>query len=176
MIYEGLCLLIRRQPFASITVKELVEAAQVGRTTFYRNFDTIEDVLHMRCDQVFDGLLIYLQAYRQQQPSTSGVKLLKPVLRYFDTHSELIEILLLAHRVDMLEESFRRLLQPFKPLFTAAYAVELAYVDYLLAIRIGGMTNALTHWITTGKQQSPDELADRLSVMIQNIVTVDQLL
>ncbi|NDJ75787.1 MAG: TetR/AcrR family transcriptional regulator [Chloroflexi bacterium] len=176
MIYSGLAKLMREKDFAAITVKELVEAAQVGRTTFYRNFDEIVDVLHMRCDQVFEGLVRYIQEYRQTHTHDSGTQLLKPVLRYFYLHSELLELLMKAKRGDIAQESFRRLVAPFKPMFRMVYGVEEAYVDYILAIRIGAITSILTHWIETGKQQAPDELADKLSAMIENTVTLDQWL
>ena len=51
MMYVGLARLMREKPFNAITVTDLVATAQVGRTTFYRNFDEIEDILRMRCDQ-----------------------------------------------------------------------------------------------------------------------------
>jgi AcrR family transcriptional regulator len=176
MIYAGLAALIRSKPFTAITVKEVVEAAQVGRTTFYRNFDDIEDVLRMRCDQVFDGLVAYLHDYRGGQRQASGIKLLKPVLRYFAVHSELIELLMLADRVDIVQESFRKVVEPFKRMFISVYNVEAAYVDYIFAMRIGGITNVLTLWIQTGKQQTSDDLADKLGAMVENIVTLDQFL
>lgn len=51
------------QPLESIKISELVEKAQIGRATFYRNFDTLEDVLHWRCDLVVAELFSYLAEY-----------------------------------------------------------------------------------------------------------------
>jgi AcrR family transcriptional regulator len=165
MLYDGLAKLMREKDFNAITVTDLVEAAQVGRTTFYRNFDEIEDILRMRNDQAFEGLVSYLQEYRQKYTHDSSTNLLKPVLRYFYLHSELIELLIIANRIDIVQESFRRLLEPFKSIFGAFYGVEEDYVEYIIAIRIGGITNILTHWIETGKKQAPDELADKLTAI-----------
>lgn len=176
MIYEGLATLMREKDFSAITVKDLVEAAQVGRTTFYRNFDEIEDVLRMRCDQVFEGLVSYLQDYLQKHTHESRTTLLKPVLRYFYLHSEIIELLMLAKRIEIVQESFRRLMEPFKSAFRTFFGVEEDYVEYIFAIRIGAIMNILIHWIDTGKQQAPDELADNLSTMIGNMATLDRML
>lgn len=168
MLFDGLSGLMQEKKFASITVTELVEAAKVGRTTFYRNFDTIEDVLRWRCDQVFVGLGSNLQEYRQSAAYEAKREVLKPILRYFDLHSKIIELLILANRLDIIQDSFRRLLAPFKSMYGTFFGVEDVYVDYILAVRIGGIMNILTHWIETGKKQSPDELADKLSGMISS--------
>jgi len=168
LLYDGLAKLMHEKDFVAITVTDLVEAAKVGRTTFYRNFDEIEDILCMRNDQVFEGLVNYVQAYRKENPNVSRINMLKPILRYFYLNSEIIELLILANRIDIFQSSFRRLLEPFKPFIGTLYGVEEDYVKYMIAINTGAITNILTHWIETGKKQAPDELADNLSVMINS--------
>jgi len=176
MIYEGLVKLMREKEFAAINVTDLIDAANVGRTTFYRNFDEIEDVLWMRCDQVVSGLVEYLRAYRQQEQAESRAAILKPILRYFYLHSELIELLMKAKRIHIFEEAMLTRFKPFKAIIGTFYGLEGDYVDYVMALRIGGITNILTHWIEKGKKQAPDELADRLGIIVSNISALEQLL
>ena len=83
LIYDALATLIREKPFSKISVTDVVKTADVGRTTFYRCFDEIEDVLRMRCDQVFDGLVSYMKAYRLENGRFDRGGRLKPMLRYF---------------------------------------------------------------------------------------------
>ncbi len=176
MLYEGLAKLMRKMPFDSIKVKDLVEAAQVGRTTFYRHFDEIEDVLRLRCDQVFDGLIKYLIEYTETYGNESRAALLKPLLRYFYIHSDIIELLMLAKRLDIVQSSFRRVLEPFGIEIAARFDLDKDYVDYGQTIRIAVATNILVHWIETGKKQAPDELADKLGAVTEDPVTLEQLL
>lgn len=176
IIFEGLTKLIHKKAFNSITVTNLVDAAGIGRTTFYRHFDEVEDVLRMRCEQVAEGLIEYLQSYRQNYPDEAPTTLLKPVLRYFYLHSELIELLMKANRIYMFEEALLIRFQPFKPMFAAYYGLDDDYVDYVMVMRIGGITNILTHWIKTGKKQAPDELADKLGAIVSNMVALEQIL
>jgi len=168
MLFEGLSKLMQEKEFSAITVTDLVEAAKVGRTTFYRNFDAIEDILHLRSDQVFAGLVDYLQVYRGQRSDYSTLEVLKPILRYFYLYSEIIELLIMANRDDIFQQSFRQHLEPFKSMYGEFYGVEEDYVEYMIALRIGAITNILTHWIKTGKKQAPDELADKLSAILSN--------
>lgn len=176
MLYDGLIKMMRERAFDSITVTDLVEAAQVGRATFYRHFDEIEDILRMQSDRAFDGMMQYLVAYIEEHGNRSGMMLLKPVLRYFDGDSEIIELLILADRLDIAMASFHRAVTPYIAHALTYLAIDEAYVEYNVTIRIGIVMNILVQWIETGKQQPADELADILSTMIKYMVTLDQLL
>jgi AcrR family transcriptional regulator len=176
MLYDGLGKLMREMPFSAIKVKDLVEAANVGRTTFYRNFDEIEDILWLRCDQVIDGLIVYLVEYTQKHDRESSTALLKVLLRYFYLHSEIIELLMIANRLDIVQSSFHRVFEPLKIRASTLFDLEEEYIDYGLTIRIGIAINILVHWIGSGKKQAPDELANKLGAMIENMVTLNQLL
>jgi AcrR family transcriptional regulator len=165
MLYKGLAALLRENDLSAITVTDLVEAAKVGRTTFYRNFDEIEDILLMRNDQMFEGLVSYLKEYRKMKLKEPRFAFLKPILRYFYLDSEIIELLIISKRINFFEKSFSGLLAQFKPMLKATYDLEEGYVDYLIAVNTGALTNILTHWIITGKKQAPDELADKLNMI-----------
>lgn len=175
MIYDGLAALMQNKPFDSITVTDLVEKAKVGRTTFYRYFDQIEDVLRMRCDQVAAELIDYLV---ENRPADMPVRtaILESILRYFHLHSEVIELLMKANRVYIFEEALYRYFVSFKTSFSEFYGVEDEYVDYIMLARIGSLANVLTHWVATGKQQAPDALAHRLRVVLSDMIALEHWL
>ncbi|NDJ61914.1 MAG: hypothetical protein GYB67_12360, partial [Chloroflexi bacterium] len=139
--------------------------------------DAIEDVLRLRSDQVFEDMIQYIIAYVQENGNESRRMLLKPVLRYFALHSEIIELLMQADRLDIAMASFHRAVVPYKARAQTYYfGIDEAYIDYATTIRIGIVTNILVQWIEAGKQQPADELADTLSGMIKDMVTLDQLI
>ncbi|MFZ4827716.1 MAG: TetR/AcrR family transcriptional regulator [Phototrophicaceae bacterium] len=176
LLYDGLVKLMREMPFDSIKVTELVVASQVGRTTFYRHFDTIEDILRWRSDQTYDEMIQYVIAYVQKHGNPARVMLLKPVLEYFYLNSEIIELLIQVNRLDIAMASLNRAVTPHITPSLTYLANDEAYLDYDMTIRIAIVTNILVKWIATGKQQSPDELADTLSRRIKNMITLDQLI
>ncbi|CEN21131.1 AcrR family transcriptional regulator [[Clostridium] sordellii] len=53
LIYLGLKKCLKEKPFEKITITDIQNASTVGRATFYRNFDSIEDVLYWKCSQKF---------------------------------------------------------------------------------------------------------------------------
>ncbi len=176
MLYEALAQLIRERPYNTITVTHLVEAAQLGRATFYRNFDEIEDILRMRCDQVFEELIAYFIAYRQEDRTNQPGRLLKPLLRYFYLNSDIIDLLLRANRIDILLDSFRERSQGIQAQVAKQLQITDEYMAYSVEIRINLMLAIVTHWVRTGKREAPDELADNLKTMIGNMASIDQLL
>ena len=134
LLYDGLAKLMEEMSFNTIKVKDLVEASHVGRTTFYRNFDAIEDILRLRSDQVFEDMMQYLIAYVQKYGNESGLMLLKPVLRYFYLHSEIIELLMQANRLDIAMASFHRAVLPYKARTLTYLEIDEAYIDYNITI------------------------------------------
>lgn len=176
ILYDALVRLVQQKPFHTITVTELVEEAQIGRATFYRNFDLIEDILRMRCDQTFEDLIVYMKAYLEEHQDEVGKLPLKPVLHYFHQNSEIIEVLMTIKRLDIIQDAFRQVMGPFKPRLIALHGVAEMYVEYGLVVRVGIMTNILTQWIASGKQPSPDELANTLGHMMGKMITADEVL
>lgn len=175
-LYDALVQLMQTRPYDTITVTLLVETAKLGRTTFYRNFDEIEDILRMRCDQVFDELFAYMIAYRQENHSQEVGTLLKPMLRYFYLNSDIIDLLLKAKRIDLMQDSFRERSQGLQVLIAQQRQIPEEYMAYAVEIRINLILSIVTHWVKTGKQQAPDELADTLKMMINNRFKLSQLL
>ena len=176
MLYDALVQLMRKRPYDTITVTQLVETAKLGRTTFYRNFDEIEDILRMRCDQVFDELIAYVVAYRQEDRSEEVGTLLKPMLRYFYLHSDIIDLLLKAKRIDIFQDSFRERSQGLQAIAAEQKQIPEEYMAYGAEIRISIMLAIVTHWVKTGKRQAPDELADTLKMMINDRFRLGHLL
>ena len=176
MIYQALETLIREKPFNKITVTDVVKTAKVGRTTFYRCFDGIEDILRMRCDEVFDELIAYVIRFRMGEGSHYKGPQIKPMLRYFYLNSDIIELLLAAKRMDILQDSFRERSQGMQVAAAQHLNLEDRFIAYGVEIRVGVTLAIVTHWVRTGKREAPDELADKLNEMMSRMITIDQLM
>ena len=176
-IYHALRSLIREKPFEMILVRDIVERAEIGRSTFYRNFDEIVDVLRMRCDQVLDELMVYVTTYHQKAYSQENGAMLKPILRYFYLDSEIIELLMQANRIDIFQDAFRERSRPNQAQLAQKNQVPIKHIAYVAEIRINILIAILTQWIKTGKREAPDELADSLKVIIYDLIpSIVQLL
>ncbi len=57
LIYQGLLACLKHKNFDEITVTDLQKASGVARTTFYRAFDNMSDILYWKCDLCFQEVL-----------------------------------------------------------------------------------------------------------------------
>ena len=176
MLYDALVVLMGQKKFEKIKVSDLIKEAGVGRATFYRHFDTIEDILRMRSDQTIDDLLTYLIIYRQTHNIKNRWGLLKPFLRYFYLDSTIVELLIQAERVHILQASFYKRIEPIKQVAVGLLDAPPEYIEYGMVIRVGVAISILTQWIKSGKPQAPDELADELSSLAKRMIKIDKFL
>ena len=55
-ISEALLALMHEKSFSEISITEIIERAGVARASFYRNYESKEDVLHKLIDDILDKL------------------------------------------------------------------------------------------------------------------------
>lgn len=83
LMEEALLQLIERKDYEKITVTDLVKRAGVTRVTFYRNFESKDDILRQLLKRAFDDFL-------KKYPNNHSL----PVMfRFFETNKRLIAAL-----------------------------------------------------------------------------------
>lgn len=56
LICNALFSLMDKKSYEEITISDIQQYTGVSRSTFYRNFDTMDDVLRLKCDLVFEDI------------------------------------------------------------------------------------------------------------------------
>jgi len=75
LIYEGLIKCLETKDFTKITISDIEKYSTVSRATFYRLFDSLEDILSMKCDYCFKEVL---ENYKKNR--STNTRLLSNVL------------------------------------------------------------------------------------------------
>lgn len=107
LIYYGVAICSQDKPLSSVTVSDIQRTTGVARTTFYRSFDTVQDVLEWKCDQYYHGFLSLCPAGAAGEMSLSQIMHL--VLDYMNANPELPLYLDGQGRIGMLFERYRDL-------------------------------------------------------------------
>ena len=148
--------LIGKIPYAQINISNLCKEAKVGRVTFYRHFDSLDDILRKKCDDKFILLLNYLKEYQEYKKPTDNF--LTPFLRFWYINTATLKLIFNAEKEFIIAESIERILIPkeqqilvLKPLFKT---------DYYTAIRSAVFIAVLKQWLKNNLTPSPDDLAN----------------
>lgn len=159
---------MEEKDFQEISIVKLVKKAEVGRATFYRNFDSIEDVLRLECDQAFDELRLKLmEYYKSVDGTTSKTVFIKPLLRFWDTHTDILERLIQANRTHFIQDGITRTVEFMLSLRIDANSKPTSHWDYFIAKRAGEASSILVRWVKNHKDLSADELAELITLQSQ---------
>ena len=145
LICGGLKRCLKEKSFESVTISDIQRISGVSRSTFYRNFDRMEDVLVLMCDRVFE------EAFASDYSNIS-----EAVFRTWFCHADMIEAAVGIGRGDMLYASLRRCTSRMRS--GLPEWGDAAPLDYLASIIASSMMGIMITWVERGKKESEEEL------------------
>jgi Bacterial regulatory proteins, tetR family. len=158
LAFEALRELSHVKNYKDISVTDIVKTAKIGRATFYRCFDSIEDVLKYRCDQIYIQCGRYLLGELvQNQIHSIDETFILPFLNYWDRHSELIELIIKSENESIISSAFVGMIESLRSEYPQ---VEIPNYNYFIAMRAALATAVLIEWIKSGKDLTPQALSD----------------
>lgn len=150
LICRGLMTCLEEKNFDEITVSDIQRTSSVSRSTFYRSFDTLPDVLALLCDQGFEEIFSGSYAPAREMP------LKEKVFSYWFEHSRILVELVRIHRTDIFLNSFRKTALGLESLrFLAA---DPARYDYFVSMIVGVMVGVLVTWVEHGETETREEV------------------
>lgn len=160
-IVRGLGECLKTKNLKSITVSDIHRATGISRATFYRLFDTPEDVLHYQLDQMLEQ-----SAERDWQLAPD--KLLEGTIALGMRYHEFMKALVENGRFDLLyqytEKNFRTL-DAQKAFFPQT--MEPSEREYVLTQLSMGMVAALITWARNGRQETAADVVRYLKSYVQ---------
>ena len=164
-IFRALAKLLKEKSFANITVQEIIDEANVGRTTFYAHFNTKDDLLAAMCETIFAHVLSpHLEAEHSHDFSDNHgalPALLTHVLYHLKDEKEEILDLLLTDSADLFlhyfSENVQAMLEEHRDMLPACDPA--VPDDYEIRMLTNGLAETVKWWAGKRMEVSPEEVA-----------------
>ena len=150
-ILSALLELMKTQDFADISIQAVVDAAGVGRASFYRNFESKEDVLKRESVRLTDEWKAQFdQEHPNGTPAPNNLWLIS-LLDFYKVHSEFYLALYHAGLSDIMLETILSYFDRSPEIPNG-----LAYLNSAIGYMLYGWVH---EWMRRGMQESGTELA-----------------
>lgn len=161
LIWTGLLKCLESKNFYDITISDLQKASGVARTTFYRSFDTISDILYWKCDIGFCKALNISDI----KEFNNEFSLAKSYFNYWMNNSEILELLVKINRQDIIYACHIKNAEALQEKFGKLDTLTPLQDKYFIPIRTGLTISILTTWVKGGKKETLEEIMKLFSKM-----------
>lgn len=160
-IYNAFSNLLERKDFRNITVQEIIDEANVGRSTFYAHFETKDDLLRAMCTDIFHHVFsVDLKQESNHDFSNAEHcfdKEITHILYHLQDNRKNLRGLLLCESGEIFMKYFKNYLYEMFP----SYVQKLSYKapdDYVLNLAVCSFSETVKWWITAHEQYSPEQI------------------
>ncbi|WP_180272774.1 TetR/AcrR family transcriptional regulator [Konateibacter massiliensis] len=153
-IADSLIRLLENYSFSEITITQICQEANLVRKTFYRNFESKEDVLHYVLDELFGEF--------QQKNEISAAATFEIFTHYYEFWASEKQLLTYLHRDGLfylLNQKYIEYADSIRMyLLQANNDIQTGLEPYAIRFIAGGMVAILEHWLVCGFDESIDSL------------------
>lgn len=155
-IQDALFLLMKKKNFSEITVTDIITEANVARASYYRNFDSKEEIITSYIDRIHNEVSDLIPPYEIITASDENTMLnaFTTNLRFYKDHADYLLLLydngfgtLVLEEINQFAEVIDGDMKIHSP------------ERYRLYFLSGAMFNMLMHWLKEDRAQPPEEMA-----------------
>lgn len=164
-IFQAFTELLDSRNYSSITVQDIIDRANIGRSTFYAHFETKDDLLKVLCRELFDHI-IFTALDKQETHglytcSNAPNSVFCHILQHLQENDNNILTLLscqdspifLSYFKSGMEELVRTQL-----LAEPSAGIQTVSREFLINHIAGSFVEMVQWWLANGCTQSPQEL------------------
>ena len=152
LIWEGLEKCLEEKELKKIRIADINEKSYISRATFYRLFDSIEDVLVYRCDKVFDSVVSEIGAF-----SSTMDMFLFFIERWLEQKT-LLRAIAENNMTNLIYATHMKNKEIVKRVYIREAEITEADADYLISILTSILPAVMNTWYEHGKKESAEEI------------------
>lgn len=161
-IFRAFGSLLERKRFESITVQEIIDEADIGRSTFYAHFETKDELLRAMCTDIFHHVFTEELPQEADHDYSSGSKSLELKLGHVLYHLRENRLNLKGLLASESGELFLSFLKDYLRDLFARYLHEFQLCvpeGYLLHHLTGSFAETVKWWVAQNMVDTPETVA-----------------
>ncbi|MDO4541205.1 MAG: TetR/AcrR family transcriptional regulator [Bacillota bacterium] len=176
-IFSAFTGLLAQKNYSKITVQEIIDRANVGRTTFYAHFPTKDHLLREMCADLFDHIFSDSPGIESTHDfsltaATPDIVITHILYHLRDSKKNIVG-LLTGESSELFLGFFRDYLNQLLAghmLVAVDEDNSLLPYDFLVSHVSGAFVNLVQWWLARGLQEAPEELASYFSMVIEPVI------
>lgn len=158
-IFRALQTLLERKPYSAITVQEIIDEANIGRSTFYAHFETKDDLFQTLCSDIFQHVFTSLLPQEEDTPDCRNLELkLGHILYHLKENKVNICRIIAADGEDLFMGYFKTYLSALFARYTQVFAEDVPE-DYRIHHLSGSFAETVKWWASRDMAGDPEEVA-----------------
>lgn len=154
-ITNALFTLMKRKKYDDISITEITNKAGVGRVSFYRNFNSKEDIIKNWIENTTNNFLKSSDInFKKDSTKDYFIKL----FNHLEKYKEESFLIYKANLIHLLKSVFENKLLSIH---------QKEYDNYKSYFLAGGIFNVYYFWLINGCKESSEEIADKLVDLMQ---------
>lgn len=176
-IFHAFVMLLEKKSYNNITVQEIIDQANIGRSTFYAHFETKDDLLKGLCQKLFGHIVASAvdrtHTHGLYSDGTAPNSVFCHLLQHLAENDNHISTLLSCTSNEIFLRYFKDSLDDFvkTQFITQSRRKNTALPEDFLVNHISGsFVEMVLWWIKNGKKQSPTELEQYFRSVIDPVL------
>lgn len=168
---EGLLRLLKKKHISKISVSELCREAEINRTTFYRHYETPQDVL---AEMALDFVKNFQSVPADSKNNQDIKSFCTQWCRYIHEHSDTVKMFLQNDVVNYITPIFQSVSESFLGTRTILYRgrpVDDDTLQMLTSFYASGMHSLINQWLIKNISKTPEEIAELIYYSCNNDFT-----
>jgi len=161
-IFRAFSKLLEKKRYENITVQEIIDEADIGRSTFYAHFETKDELLHSMCRDIFEHVFceqLPKEADHDYSDGKNNLELkLGHIMYHLREHKLDLKGILSSESGEIFMKYFREYLNDLFVRYHSDFKVDVPD-EFLLNHLITSFCEVVKWWITGSKEYSPEEVA-----------------
>lgn len=176
-IFSAFSALLAEKSYNKITVQEIIDAANVGRTTFYAHFETKDDLLKALCEELFGHIIgsamDRTHTHGLYSDGSAPASVFCHLLQHLKENDNNILGLLSCESSEIFLRYFKNSLNELvRTQFLEQHRTTNSHIpqDFLINHISGSFVEMVLWWIKSRMRQTPEELDGYFRAVIEPIL------